>query len=181
MAEIELKFQIPQSIRHQFEQDFQQYGPTRHHLCAKYFDTADQQLQQHKIALRQRLEDRQWFQTLKAPSQHQFERFELEERLDAAPDNCDLKAYAKHKQARKILKQALHTLDTPLSLQFETDVERDLWIEDYRGSQIEIALDRGEIRSNGQTLDIYEVEFELKSGKLDDLIDFVKPWIQRYS
>ncbi|WP_432211166.1 CYTH domain-containing protein, partial [Acinetobacter variabilis] len=57
MAEIELKFQIPQSIRHQFEQDFQQYGPTRHHLCAKYFDTADQQLQQHKIALRQRLED----------------------------------------------------------------------------------------------------------------------------
>ena len=65
MAEIELKFQIPQSIRHQFEQDFQQYGPTRHHLCAKYFDTADQQLQQHKIALRQRLEDQQWFQTLK--------------------------------------------------------------------------------------------------------------------
>lgn len=103
MAEIELKFQIPQSIRHQFEQDFQQYGPTRHHLCAKYFDTADQQLQQHKIALRQRLEDQQWFQTLKAPSQHQFERFELEERLDTAPDNCDLKAYAKHKQARKIL------------------------------------------------------------------------------
>ncbi|BCT89497.1 MULTISPECIES: CYTH and CHAD domain-containing protein [Acinetobacter] len=180
MAEIELKFQIPQSIRHQFEQDFQQYGPTRHHLCAKYFDTADQQLQQHKIALRQRLEDQQWFQTLKAPSQHQFERFELEEALDTAPDRCDLKVYSKHKQARKILKQALHTLDTTLSLQFETDVERDLWVKDYRGSQIEIALDRGEIRSKGQTLDIYEVEFELKSGRLSDLIDFVKPWIQRY-
>ena len=29
-------------------------------------------------------------------------------------------------------------------------------------------------------MDIYEVEFELKSGRLSDLIDFVKPWIQRY-
>ena len=180
MAEIELKFQIPQSVRRQFEQDFQQYEPTRHHLCAKYFDTADQQLQQHKVALRQRLEDRQWFQTLKAPGQNQFERFELEEALDTAPDSCELKRYSKHTQAHKILKQALDTWDTPLILQFETDVERDLRIENYRGSQIEIALDRGEIRSQGQTLDIYEVEFELKSGKLDDLIDFVKPWIQRY-
>jgi inorganic triphosphatase YgiF len=180
MAEIELKFQIPLKMRSQFEQDIQQYAPVRQQLCAQYFDSQDQQLQQHKIALRQRLEDQQWFQTLKAPAKHEFERFELEHQLNAVPQTCDLALYGKHKQARKILKQALGNLEKPLILQFETNVQRDVLNQRFQDSQIEVALDRGEIYCQGQIRDIYEVEFELKNGPLHDLIDFIRPWVERY-
>ena len=180
MAEIELKFQIPPQSRAQFEQDIQKLQPTRHRLCARYFDTEAQQLQQHQIALRQRLEDQQWIQTLKAATEQQFARFELEHELKSPPEHCDFQLYRKHKSAKKILKQALGDLDTPLILQFETDVARYVLTESHLNSQIEIAFDVGEIRHNDQAIDIYEVEFELKSGELSELIDFIQPWVQRY-
>src|SRR5690606_20437733 len=87
----------------------------------------------------------------------------------------------KHKPAKKILKQALGDLETPLILQFETDVVRYVLTESHLDSQIEIAFDVGEIRHNDQTIDIYEVEFELKSGQLSELIDFIQPWVQHYA
>ncbi len=157
MAEIELKFQIPSQSRAQFEQDFQKLQPTRHRLCARYFDTEAQQLQQNQIALRQRLEDQQWIQTLKAPTEQQFERFELEHTLKSPPESCDFQLYRKHKPAKKILKQALGDLDIPLILQFETDVARYVLTETHQNSQIEIAFDVGEIRHKDQAIDIYEV------------------------
>ncbi|ENX14868.1 hypothetical protein F894_01235 [Acinetobacter sp. CIP 51.11] len=181
MAEIELKFQIPPQSRVQFEQDIQKLQPTRHRLCARYFDTEAQQLQQHQIALRQRLEDQQWIQTLKAATEQQFERFELEHELKSPPEHCDFQLYRKHKPAKKILKQAIGDLETPLILQFETDVVRYVLTESHLDSQIEIAFDVGEIRHNDQAIDIYEVEFELKSGQLSELIDFIQPWVQRYA
>src|SRR5690606_18051075 len=181
MAEVELKFQIPLHIRSQFEQDFQQYAPARHHLYAQYFDTHDQQLQQHKIALRQRLEDKQWFQTLKAPARHEFERFELEHCLgETQPESCNFHLYQKDKQAKKILKQAIGKLNTPLLLQFETEVKRQVIQYNYQQSQIEIAFDIGEIRSGDQIAHIYEVEFELKTGTLDQLIECVETWVEPY-
>src|SRR5690606_5056164 len=122
------------------EQDFQKLQPTRHRLCARYFDTEAQQLQQNQIALRQRLEDQQWIQTLKAPTEQQFERFELEHTLKSPPESCDFQLYRKHKPAKKILKQALGDLDIPLNLQFENDVARYVMSEQHQNNYNEFVL-----------------------------------------
>ncbi len=49
--------------------------------------------------------------------------------------------------------------------------------ESHLDSMIEIAFDVGEIRHNDQAIDIYEVEFELRSSQLSELIDFIQPWV----
>lgn len=181
MAEIELKFQIPRHTRAAFEEDFLSLQPDSIFLWAKYFDTEDLKLKQHQIALRQRLENDIWFQTLKAPGQQAFERFELEHELGSlAPEQCDLERYSVHKQARKMLKAALGSLHPDLELKFETDVQRYVYTEQFQNSVIEVAYDVGTIRHEDQTVTIDEVEFELKQGELSELIEYTKPWVQRF-
>lgn len=67
MAEIELKFQVPSHMHAQLQQDFISLTLVRNHLWARYFDTTELQLRERGIALRQRLENEIWLQTLKAP------------------------------------------------------------------------------------------------------------------
>ncbi len=182
MSEIELKFQIPSHMHAQIQQDFAGLAAERQHLWARYFDTEDLQLHAHSIALRQRLENDLWLQTLKAPAQQPFERLEIEHKLGKKqPKQCKLSHYAKHPEVDQLLKKSLDTLQTPLILQFETEVQRSIHSEKYKNSIIEIAFDQGEIRHSAEFTAIYEIEFELKQGQLSELIEFVQPWIERYS
>ncbi|WP_407307724.1 CHAD domain-containing protein [Acinetobacter sp.] len=181
MLEVELKFQIPPSHQKQIYQLFLSKNAHPISLCAQYYDTPECHLAQQHISLRQRLEGTHWIQTLKAPSGHHLERFELEIDLGELDHSAlDLNIYKDHPQAKKILHQVLGKQVQKLSKQFETNVERLVYVVHYNRAEIEVSLDRGEISHKDQTLAIYEIEFELKQGSIQDLIKFIQPWVKQY-
>ena len=53
---------------------------------------------------------------------------------------------------------------------FSTDFTRHIWLVRYQQSQIEIALDQGNIRNPLGECEICELEFELKTGQLKDIL-----------
>lgn len=53
---------------------------------------------------------------------------------------------------------------------FETTVQRTVIPLRYRGSQLELAVDTGEIKTGRRRAQIHEVEIELKNGKPDSVI-----------
>lgn len=81
---------------------------------------------------------------------------------------------------KKLFKNTLGQETKNLSLQFETAVNRLIHVVHFNHSEIEISLDRGEIRQDDQTLAIYEIEFELKQGCVEDLIKCIQPWVKQY-
>ncbi|TCB51525.1 CYTH and CHAD domain-containing protein [Acinetobacter sp. ANC 4779] len=181
MLEVELKFQIPLSHQKQIHQLFLSKNARPISLSAQYYDTPERHLAQHNISLRQRLEDSHWIQTLKAPSSHNLERFELEVDLgEVDQPELDLKIYHAYPEAKNLLQQVLGKQVKNLIKQFETDVERLVYVIHYNCAEIEVSLDRGEIRHNNQTQVIYEIEFELKQGSIQDLIKFIQPWVKQY-
>ena len=177
MSEIELKFQIPQAKLKALSRYVQQQSPERLQLHAKYFDTADLYLQQHQISLRQRLENEKWLQTLKAPKNN-IERIEIETELNPHESNSiGLEPYLQEKSLQAVL---LPALQSPLSVQFETQIQRQQILQPFNGSEIEIAFDQGQITANDLALQIHEIEFELKQGDIRDLIQAILPWIKKY-
>jgi triphosphatase len=181
MLEVELKFQIPASHQEKLYQLFLNKNARLISLYAKYYDTPERHLAQQKISLRQRLEDNHWIQTLKAPCNHSLQRFELEKDLGELKDpTLDLKIYPSNSQAKQLLQNALGKQAKNLTVQYETVVQRLVHVVHFNRSEIEVSLDRGEIRHNDQKLPIYEIEFELKQGSIQDLIKFIHPWVQRY-
>ncbi|MBL8321418.1 MAG: CYTH domain-containing protein, partial [Acinetobacter sp.] len=107
MSEIELKFQIPAQKYKALCLAFQRKKPETVQLQAKYFDTADCCLQQRKIALRQRLENHTWMQTLKAPK-NAIERLEIESELgEQEPAAIDLAMYLQDAKLKKLLEPLL--------------------------------------------------------------------------
>lgn len=181
MLEVELKFQIPASHQEKLYQLFLNKNARVMSLYAKYYDTLERHLAQKNISLRQRLEDGHWMQTLKAPSDHSLQRFELETDLGKLENpHIDLAIYQSHSKAKALLHNALGKQAKNLTLQYETVVQRLVHVIYFNRSEIEVSLDRGEIRHNDQSLAIYEIEFELKQGSVQDLIKFIHPWVQRY-
>ncbi|WP_291352223.1 MULTISPECIES: CYTH and CHAD domain-containing protein [unclassified Acinetobacter] len=181
MLEVELKFQIPASQQEKLYQLFLNKNARLISLYAKYYDTPERHLAKKNISLRQRLEDDHWIQTLKAPSDHSLQRFELEKDLGKIKDpTLDLKIYQSNSQAKQLLQNALGKQAKNLIVQYETAVQRLVHLVHFNRSEIEVSLDRGEIHHNDQTVPIYEIEFELKQGSIQDLIKFIHPWVQRY-
>ncbi|QIO05512.1 CYTH domain-containing protein [Acinetobacter shaoyimingii] len=182
MIEVELKFQIPEARRNAILKAVDPKKSEIIQLQAKYFDTPDRLLSQHGIALRQRLEGTRWIQTLKAASKSHIQRFEhnldLGE-LEHAPD-LDLSVYDTIPEAKSILNQALTTQTEGLQLQFETCIERTLRVISFEDAEIEVAVDVGVVRTETNQQDIYEVEFELKNGSVEDLLAFSFEWVKKY-
>ena len=74
MFEMELKFQVPEDKKDALLKAFQRKSCMVKALNAKYYDTAQFDLSTHSISLRQRLENEQWFQTLKLPTEQHLKR-----------------------------------------------------------------------------------------------------------
>lgn len=142
-------------------------------LANVYFDTPGCALAKAKSALRLRHTPEQWLQTYKTlgksvaglSNRHEWELPVEGEALeiDALLTACDNDA------ARDALQHAAPNL---IAL-FKTDVRRILWDIEREGSQIEVALDIGEITAEVdgkmRRAEISELELELKSGKESDL------------
>ncbi|OTG91629.1 CHAD domain-containing protein [Acinetobacter sp. ANC 3813] len=178
MSEIELKFQIPASKRTALARAVQKLKPEPLQLHAKYFDTDEFHLYKCQMSLRLRLENEEWRQTLKLPKNN-IERLEIETEAQNG-DSINLQPYLKDKKLRNVLPPIS---ESSLRLQFETQVHRSRIIQQINNSQIEIAYDIGNITALHQKdsgLAIDEIEFELKSGCVEDLIQSIRPWVNKY-
>ena len=132
-------------------------------LLNTYFDTPDLALQKRRMAVRERLAGDQWLLTVKTAGQSQNGLSRRQEwegptkpgalQFDTLVDDT---ALATDLMA---LRPALRAL-------FCTDFERQRWVIEHEGAQIEVALDLGRIHVPGTDLSepLLELELELLSG-----------------
>ncbi|WP_086973341.1 CYTH domain-containing protein [Caballeronia glebae] len=138
-------------------------------LANVYFDTPDCALAKAKSALRLRRTPAHWLQTYKTLGKSVAglsNRQEWELPVEGEALEIDaLLAACDNAAAREALERAAPEL---VAL-FKTDFRRTLWDIEREGSQIEVALDIGEITAevDGTTRrgEISELELELKSGE----------------
>ncbi|HYP66785.1 MAG TPA: CHAD domain-containing protein [Thiobacillaceae bacterium] len=165
--EIELKLLLPAGsaalLRHP---RLNGTRPTRQRLHTVYFDTQDFALAKRGVALRVRRAGRRWIQTLKTEANSSgglSTRIELE--VPASGPGIEFDRFPA--EAGDHVPESLREKLAPA---FETRFLRRSWqVTGIWGSQIEVALDEGEIRAGDKTEAIRELELELKSGRPDAL------------
>ncbi len=169
MSEQELKLHIPHAARAGVERELKRGAVTRIRLRALYFDTPTRELVQARVALRLRLEGRQWVQTLKMPGEHVLSRVEINHNRPGPV--LDLSVYV-----GTVAEAAISSITEPLGVCYETDVVRLLRRVRNRHGNVEIAVDTGCLRAGKLELPISEIEFELLSGKLAAIFELGRKW-----
>lgn len=148
-----------------------------HKLDATYFDTPALDLCRQHIALRVRREGRRWVQAVKAGGSvmagvHQRLEFEVVVQ-DANPD---VAALPRSPLTRSLQSRKIATALVPV---FRTGISRTLrWLAPAPGTLIEVAIDRGLIRSGRRRQQVCEIELELKSGPVTALFDLAQNLVQ---
>ena len=166
--EYELKLALsPEQLdalsRNQFVRSLIQDRKASTRLVSTYFDSPARLLQQRAMALRVRQAGRSRIQTLKVKAngssglQH-FQEYEAQVPGDRPEldriDDPGLKALFEE-----------NGLAAEIAPVFTTDFARRKYVLRLFESEIELALDKGEIQSGGQSLPICEAELELLSGR----------------
>ncbi|WOH67788.1 CHAD domain-containing protein [Bradyrhizobium sp. BWA-3-5] len=137
-------------------------------LTSTYFDTRKRKLKQHGLLLRVRQCNGKHVQTIKKVSTGQFGRGEWESELkDGHPDLGEADGTPLQEIASKKLRRKLRPV-------FKTSVRRTTLPVRSQGSEIEVAIDRGEIVAGRRSMPIEEVELELKRGRPRDLFQFAR-------
>jgi triphosphatase len=126
-------------------------------LVSVYFDTKRLKLRRSGLTLRVRHADGRYIQTVKSENGGLLERGEWE--AEVANGRPDLK-----KAAAALKPLGLKKLQRQLRPVFETRVQRTTYPLSRKDSDIELAIDRGEIDAGDNTLPLCEAEFELKEG-----------------
>ena len=179
MEELELKFEVPKASVASLRAALLEHGARPLTLHARYYDSADDVLAAHGMALRLRREGPRWVQTLKAAGASAVSRFEhgvtLDVDRDAEPDVDPTRHAA---AAPSALQDVLARLrdGTPLLERYRCDVVRlacDLHLPD---AVVEMALDLGEIGAGARTLAVSELELELEEGRREALFELGAAW-----
>jgi inorganic triphosphatase YgiF len=126
-------------------------------LLNTYFDTPALDLQRARMAVRERLSGSDWLLTVKTAGSSVGGLSRRQEwEGPTIPGKLDFAALAAQLMAWRAELRPL----------FCTDFERQRWVITHAGAQIEVALDRGDIRVPGTALraPILELELELLSG-----------------
>jgi inorganic triphosphatase YgiF len=160
--EIELKFEVDAAAAGKLEQILLvrpagKSAPRAKSLVSAYYDTPDCALMKAGFGLRVREVEGRHIQTLKAEPEGLSVRGEWEVELKG--DGLDLDAL-KDTPAGALLKG----LNGDLRPVFATRVERTAYPVRQGRTRIEAALDRGRVQSGDRSLDLCELELELKSG-----------------
>ena len=186
MQEIELKFQIPPASRASLSESLRDAASATTRLRARYFDTGDRLLARSAFALRLRQEGEGWVQTLKGRGDGLMTRLEHNAPLgtdsgDAAPA-LSLERHAGTPAGAALLALLDSTGRTPadLVLQFSTDIIRTHAEVEADGAVVELALDVGQIAGGGQTLPVWEIEFELVRGAPTGLLSMAYLWTEAF-
>ena len=139
-----------------------------------YFDTPERELARARIAIRLRLEGRDWVQTLKMPGADAITRIEMNHPRPGPV--LDLSVYA-----GTDVEAPLAAIKGELGLRYETDVLRLLRRVRTRHGMVELAYDTGILRAGTLELPISELEFELVSGKPRAIFAAARGWQQRHA
>jgi triphosphatase len=152
-------------------------GAVTRKLAATYFDTPALDLSQRRIALRVRREGRRWVQAVKgggsaASGVHQ--RLEIENLLQHP--HPDLSLLPRHPLSKILQSKKVAGSLVPV---MNTEITRSLrLLEPAPGVQIEVAIDRGVIRSARRRAQVCEIELELKSGPVSALFELAQQLAQ---
>jgi inorganic triphosphatase YgiF len=140
-------------------------GPVdRKRLVSVYFDTPKFKLRNNGLTLRIRHDGPRLLQTIKATANGISDRNEWEEEVGRAkPDFTRARQTALAPLVTKKLRRRVRPI-------FETDVQRTVIPVHIGDSELEVAFDRGRIKTGGDHEEISEIEFELKKGKRADLV-----------
>ena len=137
----------------------------REALHSTYYDTPDLVLRNAGVSLRLRDADGRFVQTINSANGNAgvFDRSEWEHEVKRY--DIDLIA-ARDTALEPLLSVRVRNALRPV---FETRVERTIYRLKRNGSNIEIALDRGEVDAGGRRAAIHELELELKQGEAAEL------------
>lgn len=183
-TETEIKFEVsPDLIDIFYDWIHSKKGPPskQTHLKNIYFDTPTQTLRHLHAGLRVRQRDEQAReQTLKwldnAPISHIKNYQELTVPIQS--DQPDFKLFDNGELPLSIQESLA---DQTLQAYFCTDFIRQYWFVNQAQSTIKVTLDQGQIypiTDENAAHTICEIELELKTGSLDDLLDFAQQLIQ---
>jgi len=175
--EIEIKLEVPPAALERLEASrwfARRAGMVRREQQRSvYFDTPELELRDEGVALRVRQIGQRRLQTVKAARPEQaLARQEFERELEG--DAPDLK------RARGAERRVTKKLKRKLSPVFETHVERTIVPLRRQGAELEIAIDRGEIRAGKRVEPISEIEVELKGGELGGLVQMARILGERF-
>ncbi|MGY6772804.1 CYTH domain-containing protein [Gallibacterium sp. ZY190522] len=180
MQEIELKLTTNQEVINGLKQELSHFRLLKHYQTTSqncYFDTEDYFFSQQRMGLRVRKEDDVYTMTLKTAGIAQgglHMRPEYNVRL--SQQQPDLKLFSQFSELT--LARPYEELQRSLQPIFYTDFQREYYLlETGNGTQLEIAIDQGEIKANNAKAPICEVEFELKSGNVEDVLNFVQHFL----
>lgn len=179
MNELELKFQVPAEAQKALRRELLARGARSTRLIARYFDTPDDLLAKHRVALRLRKEGRRWVQTLKASGASVVDRLEHNVPLQVPAGTDPQLDLSRHvgTPAGKALQDALgSTSPDALVERYATDVLRLAAQFKWPGSEVEAALDIGCLRSGDLERPICELELEHLAGGLDGLFELARLW-----
>ena len=177
--EIELKLALPQQQVEAFRKRMarRRSEPVEQELVTRYFDTPDFALSAQGVALRVRRIGRRWLQTLKTEGERRgglSKRAEYE--MAIARNQPDWSRFPA--EALDRVPEALRAQLVPV---FETRFIRTAWLIRGRGeSEIEVALDIGEVRAAERSQPICEIELELKAGQPDALFALALDWAGQF-
>lgn len=144
-----------------------------------YFDTADQLLRRHKMALRLRRIDGRWLQTLKTDGKSggalsRRGEWETPAKVVRATGLGQIDLPRLHQSPLPAL-LAGQKMKPPLRPLFRTRVQRTLWAIKHSSTAIEVALDVGQISVDTKEKTgcepICELELELKGGEAAVVLD----------
>ncbi|MCS7079915.1 MAG: CHAD domain-containing protein [Chloracidobacterium sp.] len=171
-VEIEIRLALaPDQVRRLRRHPVVRQAPrTRARLRTIYFDTPEAALFKRGLSLRLRRVGRRWVQTVKGwqgAGGVLSRRFEWETPISRQGPALD----ALPPDIRACLPPEVVSELRPC---FETDVWRETWQVVRDETQIEVALDRGEVRGNAQVAPLTEIELELKTGEAIGLFELAE-------
>ncbi len=170
-AEVELKLLVDADRLAEFNAlpdiaDHARNTGTRKHLKAVYYDTPQQILRQNGLSLRVRQHGQRFVQTVKAESGGDpLRRGEWEASVSSIAPDVDLAMPFVPAKLRDALRCQ------PLQPVFISDIHRLQRIVDLPAGSVEVAFDRGVLRSGKRSMPVSEIELELKEGSSSAIYD----------
>lgn len=169
--EIELKFIVDDAgvdaLRNHLQTLNAEHTPPGQ-LLNIYYETADNWLRRHDMGLRIRGDNGRYEMTMKIAGRtvgglHQRPEYNIAiSTPELALDQLPLEVWPNSEMPQGLAEQL-----NPL---FSTDFYREKWVVSQGKSQIEIALDQGEVKAGEHLEAICELELELLSGETADVL-----------
>ncbi|MBQ9911996.1 MAG: CYTH domain-containing protein [Firmicutes bacterium] len=158
-------------------------GPESVYMEGAYFDTPGRVLKKNNVALRVRCEGAICFATLKwggnkaVQGLHEHQEVNIPVDTDSCLIAPPVDIFEDSIDGRKMSDLVG---DEPLEMLFETLVTRRRAKIHYRSSVVELAIDIGSVVAGEKEESISEMEIELYSGQLSDVLDLTQDIAERH-